>query len=248
MAGRNISVKHEALGAVRVMRTGGTEGEIIGMAASLCKKHDTAPRAVYEKHLPELQDLMRRGAGKVQGRHIDYVNQGRRRRASAIPGLSIRAAAPAWLKEAGPNLARAAQVTTPGASTTGVRTELLLNDGRGLVEDNAGRWINRAPLPHWIEFTWAKPVRLGAARIISGYYSGGTVIASVEAFAFQWHDGNAWKAIPGASVQDNKLPAWSGTFEAVETIRLRLGITATQDDISRIWEVELYAPPQKGRP
>jgi hypothetical protein len=78
MAGRNISVKHEALGAVRVMRTCGTEGEIIGMAASLCAKHDATPRAVYEKHLSELQDVMRRGAGKLQGRNVGYVNQGRR--------------------------------------------------------------------------------------------------------------------------------------------------------------------------
>lgn len=64
MAGRCISVKHEALGAVRVMRTGGCMGEVVGMAASLCVKHDAPPRTVYEKHLPELQDLMRRGAGK----------------------------------------------------------------------------------------------------------------------------------------------------------------------------------------
>jgi hypothetical protein len=79
MAGRNISVKHEALGAVRVMRTCGTEGEIIGMAASLCRKHDATPRAIYERHLAELQDLMRRGTGKVDGRHKGYVNQGLRR-------------------------------------------------------------------------------------------------------------------------------------------------------------------------
>ena len=64
MAGRCISVKHEALGAVRVMRTGGCMGEVVGMAASLCVKHDAPPRTVYEKHLAELQDLMRRGAGK----------------------------------------------------------------------------------------------------------------------------------------------------------------------------------------
>jgi hypothetical protein len=70
MAGRDISVTHEALGAVRVMRTGGCMGEIVGMAASLCKKHNTTPRAVYEKHLDELQDLMRRGVGKVDGRTI----------------------------------------------------------------------------------------------------------------------------------------------------------------------------------
>ncbi|MCX7886204.1 MAG: FAD-dependent oxidoreductase [Verrucomicrobiae bacterium] len=64
MAGRNISVTHEALGAVRVMRTGGCMGEVVGMAASLCKKHNTTPRAVYERHLDELQELMRRGVGK----------------------------------------------------------------------------------------------------------------------------------------------------------------------------------------
>jgi hypothetical protein len=78
MAGRNISVTHDALGAVRVMRTCGTEGEIIGMAASLCRKHHADPRAIYQQHLPELQDLMRRGTGKVPGSQIDYVNGGRR--------------------------------------------------------------------------------------------------------------------------------------------------------------------------
>ena len=35
MAGRNISVTHAALGTVRVMRTGGMMGEVVGMAASI---------------------------------------------------------------------------------------------------------------------------------------------------------------------------------------------------------------------
>ncbi len=93
MAGRNISVKHEALGAVRVMRTCGTEGEIIGMAASLCRKHDAAPRAVYQRYLPELQVLMRCGVGKVKGHEIPYVNQGRRQ--AAKPGKLLTKAEPA---------------------------------------------------------------------------------------------------------------------------------------------------------
>lgn len=38
MAGRNISVTHVALGTVRVMRTTGILGEVVGMAASLCKR------------------------------------------------------------------------------------------------------------------------------------------------------------------------------------------------------------------
>jgi hypothetical protein len=64
MAGRDISVTHEALGAVRVMRTCGCMGEIVGMAASICAKNDCSPRGVYTDHLAELKVLMDRGTGK----------------------------------------------------------------------------------------------------------------------------------------------------------------------------------------
>ncbi len=64
MAGRDISVTHEALGPVRVMRTGGMMGEVVGMAAFLCKKHGTTPRGVYQKHLDDFKTLMRQGVGK----------------------------------------------------------------------------------------------------------------------------------------------------------------------------------------
>lgn len=70
MAGRDISVTHEALGAVRVMRTCGNMGEIVGMAASLCKQHDCNPRAVYEQHLDELKQLMERGVGRQPPRAL----------------------------------------------------------------------------------------------------------------------------------------------------------------------------------
>lgn len=64
MAGRNISVTHIALGTVRVQRTTGMMGEVLGMAASLCKQNTTTPRGVYEKHLDDLKTLMQRGVGK----------------------------------------------------------------------------------------------------------------------------------------------------------------------------------------
>ena len=59
MAGRDISVDREALGAVRVMRTAGMMGEVVGKAASICVKCGTTPRGVYEKHLDRLKELMR---------------------------------------------------------------------------------------------------------------------------------------------------------------------------------------------
>ena len=64
MAGRNISVTHVALGTVRVQKTTGMMGEVVGMAASICCEHDTLPRGVYEQHLGELIALMKRGVGK----------------------------------------------------------------------------------------------------------------------------------------------------------------------------------------
>jgi FAD dependent oxidoreductase len=61
MAGRDISVTHRALGAVRVMRTCGMMGEVVGMAGSICKEHNCEPRAVYEQYLAELKALLWRG-------------------------------------------------------------------------------------------------------------------------------------------------------------------------------------------
>ena len=58
MAGRHISVTHVALGTVRVMRTTGLMGEVVGIAAGLCKKNDTTPRGIYKDHLDELIEVM----------------------------------------------------------------------------------------------------------------------------------------------------------------------------------------------
>ncbi|NQT13054.1 MAG: FAD-dependent oxidoreductase, partial [Planctomycetes bacterium] len=66
MAGRNISVTHVALGTIRVQKTTGMMGEVVGMAASLAKKHQTDPRGVYENHLTDLTGLLKRGVGKKQ--------------------------------------------------------------------------------------------------------------------------------------------------------------------------------------
>ena len=68
MAGRDISVTHVALGTVRVQKTTGMMGEVVGMAASLCKKHRTDPRGVYAGYLEELKALMRRGVGRQGAR------------------------------------------------------------------------------------------------------------------------------------------------------------------------------------
>ena len=78
MAGRNISVSHIGLGTVRVMRTTGMMGEVVGLAASLCDEHDVLPRGVYTSHLEELKALMEKGAGKQGLKNNQLYNLGGR--------------------------------------------------------------------------------------------------------------------------------------------------------------------------
>jgi hypothetical protein len=61
MAGRNISVTHVAHGSIRVQLTTAMMGEVVGMAASVCKKYNILPRQVYLEQLDDLKTLMKTG-------------------------------------------------------------------------------------------------------------------------------------------------------------------------------------------
>lgn len=58
VASRCLSVTHEALGTVRVMKTLGMCGEVVGKAASIAVKYACSPRDVYKNYFVELKDLM----------------------------------------------------------------------------------------------------------------------------------------------------------------------------------------------
>lgn len=64
MAGRDISVEREAIGPIRVMRTCGMMGEVVGKAAWICVAEETTPRGVYENHLSKLKELMQEPGAK----------------------------------------------------------------------------------------------------------------------------------------------------------------------------------------
>ncbi|MDB5296292.1 MAG: soluble pyridine nucleotide transhydrogenase [Phycisphaerales bacterium] len=74
MAGRQISVDHEALGTIRVMRTIGMMGEVVGKAASICVKNNCGPREVYSQYLDELKELMSLPGNARRERAIDPVD------------------------------------------------------------------------------------------------------------------------------------------------------------------------------
>ncbi len=76
MAGRNISVTHAALGTVRVMRTTGMMGEVVGMAAKICHDKNVLPRDIYPAHFEELREMMKKGVGNGQPQPPQKYNGG----------------------------------------------------------------------------------------------------------------------------------------------------------------------------
>ena len=215
MAGRDVSVTHEALGTVRVMKTGGCMGEVVGMAASLCIEHDTTPRGVYGDHLDELKELMRKGIGK------------------GMP-------APPKLEGVGANAAREARVASSGDRDATISPPALVNDGQADWLRNELRWLSHAEVPNWIEFEWDQPKTIAAVRVLSGYNQGGRVGDPIESFVFQYFDGRQWQDIEATDTQANQLVDWHVKFEPVTSEKIRLMVRQTTIDVSRIWEIELY--------
>lgn len=74
MAGRQISVDHEALGTIRVMRTIGMMGEVVGKAASICVKNNCLPKDVYVQYLDELKDLANQPGPARRAKATDPVD------------------------------------------------------------------------------------------------------------------------------------------------------------------------------
>ncbi len=221
MAGRCASVTHEALGATRVMRTGGLMGEVVGMAAAVCQQQQVDPRAVYEEHLDALRARIMRGIG---------------RRPPGPPR-------PEWLSDQRQNVARTATVRVSSRMDPDRYPPAHINDGCLDWADNEGRWISGDSPPHAVEFSWDAAQTVAAVRIVSGYrQSGDQLIGANRDFVLQYHDGQDWREIPETRVTDNQQFCWSVQFPPIASRRFRLEITTGHDQRARLWEVELYTP------
>lgn len=69
VAGKHISVSRVAGTTTKLMGNGGQHGAAVGVAASLCVKHGTTPRGLYEEHLDELRTRV----GELTGCHHLHV-------------------------------------------------------------------------------------------------------------------------------------------------------------------------------
>ncbi len=213
MAGRDISVTHEALGAVRVMRTCGMMGEIVGMASSICVNQDVTPRQVYEDHLDELIKLMKKGSR------------------------------PNPAEKAGPNLALDANLKVSGSLDDQTYPLQHINDGKADLGDNSTRWLSSdSETQSWVEFTWPQPRKIAALRITSGYRGGSRTDSAISDFHLQTFEEGAWRKIEATEVIGNASVDRFGKFPPIQTDRLRLVVTKTHMNIARIWEIALFGP------
>ena len=194
-------------------------GEIVGMAASLCKQYETSPRGVYQQYLGELKNLMQRGAGKP------------------VPP-------PPALQDVGANASLKAEVTSSGDRNAAASPPSLVADGRTDLADNDGRWLSTPEVPNWIELAWPSPQKLTAIRVFSGYQTGGEITAPISSFVLQFDDGGQWRDVQGTDTTGNTATDWHCRFDPITSQKFRLLIREAQDGTSRIWEVELYQPLQ----
>ncbi|MBR0225211.1 MAG: FAD-dependent oxidoreductase [Thermoguttaceae bacterium] len=220
MAGRDISVTHIALGTIRVMRTGGMMGEVVGMAASICKAHDCLPRDVYQSHLDELKALMEKGVAPPTPRAILL----------------------AYKEPDAPNLALNARVEVSSLYKKASYPATNVNDGKYNINDNAGRWVSDRDDGHWVDLIFDEPTTIDCATVVSGQAPGKTPLRD---FHMLYEKDGKLVDLPGAEVADNESPIVELKFAPTTSKRFRFAVTYTPESLARIWEIMLYNTGEK---
>ena len=226
MAGRNISVTHVALGTVRVMRTGGMMGEVVGMAAAICKERKCLPRDVYASYLDDLKAAMNKGVAPPTEKARKAVR------------FAAQFERPKWLPLDAKNLALGAKIVVSSDYKGAAKySATAINDGKFNVYANVGRWVSDKAPSHTVDFVFGEETTLDALRVVSGQSGAKTPLTD---FRLQVERDGAFVDVPGAAVRANDLVIVSLRFNPVSGKRFRLQVDKTPDDLARLWEVELY--------
>ncbi|MCH1494283.1 MAG: FAD-dependent oxidoreductase [Rubripirellula sp.] len=125
MAGRCISVTHEALGTTRVMKTCGMMGEVVGKAASICALNQCTPREVYENHLGDLLDLVQ------------------------LPGKARRSTPSAEIVIPSDALPLAGPMGPPTGKELGQLDGIVVDDDQAVLK---GTWTVGTGLPNYVQY------------------------------------------------------------------------------------------------
>lgn len=139
------------------------------------------------------------------------------------------------------NLARQRPVVASSISGT----NYAINAVDGFVDDGS-RWLCNEGAPgETLEIDLLDTHAIGGAHLYSGDLAAQT--NALGAFSLQWWDGNAWQAIPGATISGNTNTARVISFSAtVATSRVRLVVNDAS--AARVSELLLFPPRSGGYP
>lgn len=237
MAGRNTSMPHVALGTSRVQGTTGMMGQIIGTAAAMCVKKQRDPRGIYESHIGELQQQLMKDDITI----LHMVNED--------PG----------------DLARTAKITASSSTSEKEGPQNAVNgivrpldDSMEMWVDNpkvpSNKWVSdpQKPMPQWLElnFDETKTVNsvyltfdtnLKTKRYTTWEHKTEHRMSTECArdYQIQYHDGSDWVTV--AETENNYQRRRIHRFPSVETEKVRVLITSTNDDASaRLYEIRAY--------
>jgi hypothetical protein len=175
---------------------------------------------VYKDHLGQLKALMHKGIG--------------------VPYEDTSLKPPQWQGKAGENLAASARVEVSGHYDEKKYPVSNINDGRYDLRNNSLRWVSDKKVPNTVELSWDKAQTFNAARIITGQSGNGRAKTPITDFSLQYSRDNQWENIPGVVASDNTSCDWHARFDSVTASKVRLIVTNTPGDITRIWELGIY--------
>ncbi|MBK1855364.1 discoidin domain-containing protein [Verrucomicrobiaceae bacterium 5K15] len=135
------------------------------------------------------------------------------------------------------NLAR--YQTTSADSQNGSWPSQYATDGFATQDS---RWLSTSGDSHWLQVELATPMTIGSAHL----FTGGTWDAAMSNAELQYHDGNDWVSIDGASLTGNTSRIVNLEFtQPVTAQKFRL---TTTDGTARVVELAMYAPTADGEP
>jgi hypothetical protein len=151
------------------------------------------------------------------------------------------------------NFARSAITTVSASSSyTGYAASGAVNgDRKGLNGDQDGYWsTSSAGFPAWLEvnFNTSRTLReIDLFTIQDSYWAPSEPTPSMTFtyygltnFTVQYWTGTSWAAVPGASMTDNNLVWKKFTFTPLATSKIRVWVTGSADNWSRIAELEAW--------
>jgi len=213
MAGRNISVTHAALGSTRLMATCAVEGQAVGTAAYLCKKHNTNPRGVYKNYITELQQLLLKNDCYIIGLKNKDKN----------------------------DLARKTRVSASSFKSEEYKPENIINEISRPEGNNPNIWISNPNqgMPQYVDLEFDNKKEINTVCLtfdtnLDKLVKLGPAPECVKDYTLYYHNGKSWVKI--LSEIGNYHRHRRHNFNTIITKKLRVMVNATNG----VNEVHIY--------